>query len=230
MRSDDLLLDAIVRALEGEPVEAAPAEPPVVVLEEFLSRPDIERLVRWTLERRELFRPSQVINASGEGGVLDRRTRRSLLLSDVAPWDRVFAERIGAVLDHVLERLGMDRFEVLRSETQITATGAGEFFRAHTDNQHRTVSGRRLTYVYFYCREPLPFDGGLLRIYGTRTLADGRRVRTSAERIVRPSQNLIVFFPSYLTHEVSEVRCPAHTFEDGRVTVNGWLHAGRPIS
>jgi len=214
MPSDYVLLDAIVRALDAKRAMEAPAQPPVVVLDEFLARPDIETLVGWTLERQPLFRPSQVTAGSGEGGVLDRRTRRSLVLTEVAPWDRVFAERIDAVLGHVLERLGMERFDVRRFETQFTVTGDGEFFRAHADNRHAMVLGRRLTYVYFYCREPLPFDGGALQIYGRR-----------ARRVVPPDQNRIVFFPSSLLHEVSEVRCLSRAFEDSRFTVNGWLHA-----
>ncbi len=210
MAHDVPLLEAAVSALRTAPSAA----PPVVVLDELLARPELERLVRWTLARREHFQPSQVISYEGDGGRRDERSRRSRVLYDVAPWDRVFAERVASVLDHVLARLGMPRFPVARFETQVTASNDGEFFRAHTDNHHERLTGRRLTYVFFFCREPAPFEGGRLRVF------DG-----DAELAIAPRQNRVVFFPSGLLHEVAEVRCRSRAFEDSRFTVNGWLHA-----
>jgi hypothetical protein len=225
MASNNLLLDAAVRALGDDRVAKPRTRLPVLVLDEFLARSELERLVEWTLERRDGFRPSRVIDPDGEGGKLDRQTRRSRVLSQVAPWDRLLAERIGAVFDHVLERIGMERFVVRGLETQVTATNDGEFFRVHTDNTNAVLAGRRLTYVYFFCREPAPFNGGSLRVYETRKLANGGSARGGADVVVRPSQNRIVFFPSSMLHEVEEVRCSSRAFEDSRFTANGWLHA-----
>ena len=225
MPHDVPLLEAVGRALyEGSGARGSP--PPVVVLDEFLSQPDLRRLVEWTLARRERFVASQVIRPDGVEGMIQQQTRRSQVLFETAPWQRVFAHQLESVFEHVIARLGMEPFEVHRVETQITASNDGEFFRMHNDNAHPALAPRRLTYVYFFCREPAPFVGGRLRIFETRTVTDGHREPGPQEVSITPQQNQIVFFPSSQLHEVEEVRCPTRAFADSRFTVNGWLHAG----
>lgn len=222
MASTVPVLEAALQALDHEPDPGPPSTLPVVVLDELLARSELEALVEWTLARRERFRASQVIAPDGSSGRVDHRSRRSQLMFDVAPWDRLFADRIRAVLGHVLPRLGMAPFPVRRFEMQITASNDGEYFRMHSDSTHAVTAGRRLTYVYFFGREPLPFEGGMLRILGG---PGDRRPRPGAEVAVEPRQNRVVFFPSLILHEVAEVRVPSRALEDSRLTVNGWLHA-----
>jgi SM-20-related protein len=218
MASTVPVLEAALRALDSEPDRGAPSGLPVAVLDEFLARSELEALVEWTLARRDRFRASQVLAPDGSSGRLDTKSRRSQLLFHVAPWDRLFAGRIRAVLGHVLPRVAMAPFPVTRFEIQVTASNDGEYFRPHRDGTHEILAGRRLTYVYFFGREPLPFEGGALRIFG------GDEPRPETELTVAPRQNRIVFFPSSMLHEVAEVRCPSRAFEDSRFTVNGWLH------
>jgi SM-20-related protein len=40
---------------------------------------------------------------------------------------------------------------------------------------------------------------------------------------VEPHNNSILFFPSYVLHEVLPIRCPSGAFADGRFTLNGWV-------
>jgi SM-20-related protein len=129
-----------------------------------------------------------------------------------------------AFLPHVLMRLGQPAFPVSQLEIQLTATNDGEFFRTHTDNDAYGVEGRRITFVYFFHREPLGFGGGALRIFDTAYRSDGASVETGPYRLVYPQQNQAVFFASWCRHEILPVSCPTQDFFDSRFTVNGWYH------
>jgi Rps23 Pro-64 3,4-dihydroxylase Tpa1-like proline 4-hydroxylase len=116
----------------------------------------------------------------------------------------------------------MEEFPVNRSEVQITASNDGDFFRAHCDDSQDTVSSRRLTFVYFFHREPSQFDGGELRLHDS-TNDGGQPIAAGSYQTIVPQQNQIVFFPCSTLHEITAVQCRSRAFGDSRFTVNGWL-------
>ena len=69
-----------------------------------------------------------------------------------------------STLPRLLPKLGIEPFPVVGVEAQITASKDGDFFRWHNDNGQDEVSGRKITFVYFFHREPKLFGGGELRI------------------------------------------------------------------
>src|SRR5262249_4344748 len=130
-------------------------------------------------------------------------------------------DRIAAILPRLFVDLYVEPFRMTRIEPQITATNDGEFFMPHNDNTHTKLRSRRISFVYFFHREPARFSGGALRIYDSSLDATA----AGTFRDVIPMQNMIVFFPSGCSHEIRPVFCPSRTFSDSRFTLNGWIHA-----
>ena len=194
-----------------------------VVLDEFLAPQEMEELLRYTLEHDAEFRNSEVIAPSGESGVTDYSHRRSHVLLELGAHEPVILNRIRAVLPKVLEKLGIEEFPIARTEVQITASNDGDFFHAHCDDAQERIASRRMTFVYFFHREPSRFEGGELRLHDARQKGDHPLGTGSYETIV-PQQNQIVFFPCSTLHEITPVECRSRAFADSRFTVNGWLH------
>jgi SM-20-related protein len=192
-----------------------------IVLDEFLAPQELEQLIGYVLEREKEFRTSEVISPR-KGGIANYDHRRSRVLMDAGPHEEVILNRIRRVLPGVLEQLGIEEFPLAQTEVQITASNDGDFFRAHCDNAQQKVASRRVTFVYFFHRDPSQFEGGELWLHDSR---DGRHPSGagSYERII-PQQNQIVFFPCSTLHEITPVQCSSRAFADSRFTVNGWLH------
>jgi SM-20-related protein len=200
---------------------ASQGSPPVLVLDEFLVRQELNSLMRYVLDRESAFQATRVINSHG-GDQLDAQYRRSRVLFSIDEFERLFADRLSFFLPHVLWRLDMEPFPVSRIEIQLTASNHGEFFRQHIDNGSDSVSRRALTFVHFFYREPKPYSGGQLRVFDYPW--PGQRTADAAAHVIEPQQNQIVFFQSNRLHEIFPVDCPSGEFADSRFTVNGWFH------
>jgi SM-20-related protein len=194
-----------------------------VVLDEFLAPQEVEELTRFTLAHEGDFCASEVVSPVADGGVVNYEHRRSRVLMDLERHQDVMLERIKAVLPQVLEKLDMKEFSIADVEAQITASSDGDFFHFHSDNGSDRVAARHLTFVYFFQREPNPFEGGELRIHDAR-LEGGCYASEGSYRTIVPRQNQIVFFPCELMHEITPVKCASQLFADSRFTLNGWLH------
>jgi Rps23 Pro-64 3,4-dihydroxylase Tpa1-like proline 4-hydroxylase len=194
-----------------------------VVLDEFLSPQELEELTRFALAQEAEFRTSEVVAPAADEGIVNYEHRRSRVLMDLGRYEDLMLQRIKSALPQVLRKLGMEEFTVAGAECQITASNDGDFFRFHSDNGSERVASRRLTFVYFFHREPRQFAGGALRIHDAR-LEDGAYVSEGSYQTIMPRQNQIVFFPCELLHEITPVECSSRAFADSRFTLNGWLH------
>jgi Rps23 Pro-64 3,4-dihydroxylase Tpa1-like proline 4-hydroxylase len=204
-----------VGVLEPPPITQARC----VVLDEFLSPQELDELVAYTLEHEAEFQTSAVISPSGDPGTVDYSHRRSHVLMDLGKHENLILDRVGRVLPRVLEQLGVNEFEVTHTEAQITASNDGDFFGAHCDDAQEMIASRRLTFVYFFHREPRQFEGGELRLHDSRGSSP-----TGSYHAITPQQNQIVFFPCSVVHEITPVKCSSGAFADSRFTLNGWLH------
>lgn len=193
-----------------------------VVLDEFLAPQELQELTRFALEHENDFQASELYSPNAENGVINDDYRRSRVLMDLGTQQDMMLTRIKSVLPQVLERLGMEEFTIADVEAQITASNDGDFFHLHDDNGSEGVSSRHLTFVYFFHRQPRPFEGGELRIHDAH-LQEGRYVSDGTYQTIVPQQNQIVFFPCELQHEITAVKCPSQLFADSRFTLNGWL-------
>lgn len=216
-----------LRLLELGTDQAAPAVPvtlPVefVTIPQFLP-PELHRdVVAFAATHRGRLQPSRVTT--------DRPDYRHSQVLDEPVFpelERKVRAELDAVLPDVFAALGHARFTPAKVELQLTAHGDGAFFKVHSDSGTDETVGRVLTFViYFQLREPRGFDGGVLRVYQTDLDAEGRTLqhRPDAFRDLAPEDNMVVFFDSRLSHEVLPVRVPSGAYEDGRFTLNGWLH------
>jgi Rps23 Pro-64 3,4-dihydroxylase Tpa1-like proline 4-hydroxylase len=194
----------------------------LLLIEEFLAPAEMGALWAFAMSREPDFVASEVLGDHDESR-RDQEFRRSRVLFDVADVQPLVADRVLGVLPHVLDRLGMAPFTVRDIELQVTASNDSEWFRAHHDTGHGPVATRELTFVYYCHREPRPFTGGELRMYGPVGDAAEPEAQSRAQTIT-PRQNSIVFFPSHYLHEVLPTQCQSRQFADSRLTFNGWLH------
>jgi len=210
----------ILNLAEEEPTEVVP--PKCVVLDEFLMPAELNDLLSYTLSREKGFIVSEVITPGLEGqSAVDFEYRRSHVLMDLGlHYDRM-VRRLQSTLPRLLPKLGIEPFNVSRVEAQITASKDCDFFRWHTDNGHDEVSARKITFVYFFHREPKAFAGGELRIRSL--MANNADSLSGNYYTIAPRQNQLVLFESSLMHEIAPVKCPSGKFGDSRFTVNGWV-------
>jgi SM-20-related protein len=198
------------------------AHAPVVMLDEFLVAEEWSGLMQYAFDHRDDFSATRVVSNNG-GHQIDREYRRSRVLFDVGSYRDVFVQRIMTHLPRVLSGLQYPDFPVSQVEVQLTATNNGEFFRRHNDNGTDSLRSRLITFVYFFYREPQPFQGGELCIYDT-SFENGECLTTGPCTVIAPAQNQMLFFVSDYVHEVLPVQCASNDIFDSRFTVNGWLH------
>ena len=212
---------------------------PFVRMTDFLEPAQQDRLLTLTFAGGERFSPAPVGTPAGKRR-LDLDVRTAFLSDDrirreVRSW---FGPKLRGVLPHVLMRLRMDeapggggrgdaashegapRYGI---ELNVTAHPAGGFFVAHRDVEADMTRSRKLTFVYYFHREPRRFSGGDLLLYDTDFEA-GTASDTAFTRI-EPLRNSLVVFPSGCFHEVTPVECATNDFGDGRFTVNGWFRS-----
>lgn len=214
----------LVSILRGGRVpHAAPPGPrpvPFVRLTNFLTPVQQQRLWTQIPATRERFVPAQV----GTGDVR-RETRTAWVASrrivrGVRPW---FGPKLRSVLPHVRARLRMEALHPSRVEMDVTVHLGGEFYRGHRDNSEEGNRPRKLSYVYYFHRQPRPFVGGDLLLYDTDL--ETSRATAAAFTRIEPVHNSLVVFPSDAYHEITPVECDTRDFLDGRFTVNGWVRS-----
>ena len=163
------------------------------------------------------FQPSTVT-----GNLLDYRKSQVLWRGeDVAP---DVAERVRAIAPELARLLAVPPFPIGEIETQVTVSRGGDYFRRHDDNGSPETAQRRISYVYYVHREPRPFGGGELVVYGARGPGGERGVY-----VIEPDNDTLVVFPSNLLHEVRPVNASSLSPLDTRVTVNGWVREATSV-
>ena len=217
-----------VCALTGEglpkTVPEGPHPAPFVHIANFLPKDRQDMLLKTMLGEREHFVPTKV-TIKGKG-VVDAKMHVAAsagrpILRRIRPW---FVEEMLRVTRGVFDRLRVDAMRDIYIELDATAHRGGGFFRAHRDNAAMYPT-RRVSYAYYFHREPKRFSGGELLLYDTCVTTSDYRA-TAFSRI-DPAHNSIVFFPSGYYHEVLPVRCESDAHEDARFSVHGWIHRSR---
>lgn len=224
-RRADLALRMLDIALAGETKAAAVESVSGVLPARCFSIPDFlapdlhAAAVEIALQSRDRFVASAVTTA--EPGY--RRSR--VLFEDSMPGlYPAMRQEIMAVLPAVCTALVRPAFAPAHVELHMTVHGDGDFFKVHSDKAAPEIARREITFVYYFMvRQPNGFSGGTLRVYDTIDTAAPRHDPARFQDVV-PEDNMIVFFESHLLHEVLPLHVPSGRFEDGRFTLNGWLH------
>ena len=208
--------------------------PPFACIGEFLSEEEHVALLRWTLANRDRFQPATV--ARQDELVVDPRTRVALTARDLGSELEWLEPRFRGALDDLLAKIRITIPKVEFLEMELAAHGHGAHFAPHLDIPigpgRKPLGGRAgrehdrlLSVVYYFHAQPKRFEGGNLRLYrfGYQPNPTGNDPDTFFE--IEPAQNTLVAFPSWVTHEVLEVRCPSEAFPDYRFAVNCWYCA-----
>jgi len=218
-------------ALQTKPPVLLEAAPPLqqtiieevanhVTIEDFLTPDENEQLLSYALANETSFETSSVV-----GAVQDHRKSKVLHAIKFSKWKDMFLNRLKLHLPYILLALNAAQFRLGNFEMQLTASNDGDFFKPHADSSPEAVdlASRQITYVYYFHREPRPFAGGGLLLYGGRpepfVYPNARSVT-----MIEPRNNYLTLFASHCWHELDVVRCPSGAFADSRFTVNGWLH------
>jgi SM-20-related protein len=190
--------------------------PRFVVIDDFLGPLEHRELLAYALTSEEQFKAGTVSS-------YDPEHRQNLVFMDFGKTEhsRLIQNRLLLWFPLLAKTLGMPVFPLASVESQLTATGEGQFFKVHSDDG--PSSPRVLTCVYYLQREPRGFAGGELRLYD-RIEEGGSRRPADTFRVVDPVPNRLVVFPSVELHEVMPVRCPSGEFADHRFSVTNWLH------
>jgi Rps23 Pro-64 3,4-dihydroxylase Tpa1-like proline 4-hydroxylase len=181
-----------------------------------------ERLLAFAIDHREAAAPGRVRDLSSPAGRIDSNLRDVLVIANLGSLGAELEAGVDKRLPEVLSRLGVEPFERARTQVNMIAYGDGMFYGKHLDTTLKPRPGqatRRITFVYYFHREPKSFRGGALRLYDVRQ-------RESID--VEPQRDAFIAFPSWMYHEVLPVSCPSLVFADGRFAVNVWV-TGRPI-
>ncbi len=200
-------------------VEAISLPAQFIQIENFLSLEEHQAALELAFANQERFFSSQVLNNAKE----DRQSS-VFVMKNIPDFYEMMRQKVLAVRPQVLEQLKIEPFLVSWLEMQLTAHNHGDFYKIHNDAAPGEHSWNRvLTYVYYFYQEPQSFYGGNLRIYDTIIQGDNVMIQDQF-KIIEPQNNTIVFFDSRAKHEVMPVICPSQKFENGRFTINGWIH------
>lgn len=209
----------LIGALSGGAVEAgdtAAAQPaPFTLHHDFLDVATHGQLLSLALAHEPGLAPSAV------GGINPRSNwRRSKV--DVAParFEALAQAPIVAAAHRAMAGFAMPAFDFGSIQMQFTAHNDGDFYKAHCDWGEGGSEHRRLTFVYYFNRQPRGFSGGDLLLFDST--GDGRNFAARSFTRVVPRDNMLIVFPSRFWHEVEAVRCDGG-YADSRFTLNGWI-------
>ncbi|MEO6114099.1 MAG: 2OG-Fe(II) oxygenase [Sphingomicrobium sp.] len=200
-------------------------------MENFLDEAEHSVLLEWVLENRERFRPASVIDEGAT--VVDPKVRQALTLREFDGELGWLCERFSAVQQRLIDSLRLTVPPIESLEVELAAHGDGAHFAPHLDipvgaareprgGRPKRSDDRLISAVYYFYREPKPFTGGHLRLYPLGSEAKEPNDDAGSYIDVEPTQNTLVAFPSWATHEVREIRCPSGDFADYRFAVNCW--------
>jgi SM-20-related protein len=186
----------------------------VMRVRNFLPNEAHAALLDYVLQQEEQFAGSSVLSN-------DPEYRKSTVLYNFPKYQQMFRTALRAVNPEICETIGVPTFTIDHIEWQLTGTVDKGYFKPRNDNS-AGVGYRKVTFVYYFHREPRPYNGGEIRFFGYNPLApDIGDARHMLELL--PVQNSIIFFDASCYHEVRNVRCQTPGFANARFIVNGWI-------
>jgi SM-20-related protein len=192
--------------------------PPHGSISNWLGTGMVARLLNFAQTSRDQFKASDV--GYGESNRVDPARRRSSKLKQLGELENELQVCAQAALPFMFEHLGYKPFDPARIELEMVAHGDGAFFLRHADTVIRPemTSYRAISAVYYFHWLPKSFSGGVLRLHSI-----GGKEGTFVD--IEPTNDRLIFFPSWFPHEVMPVVCPSGRFEDSRFSINCWVYS-----
>jgi SM-20-related protein len=145
----------------------------LLAFDEFLMPTELDVVRAYVMRMEDKFSAATTM-PMGRPRTLDLAHRRARVISyvETAEVGQFFKDRIEQMLPSVLEELRFRIRPAKRIAMQVASTLDGDFYKPHTDNSPQSRNRRLPSFMYFCHRCPLGFQGGDLRIYGTRSYAE----------------------------------------------------------
>lgn len=143
----------------------------------------------------------------------DLTNRNSFNLRDMKIVEPYTAQILSAVdlrWQQILLKLRLKPFPIRGRDLNCVAYNDGGFLKRHKDIIPQNLYPRRVTWIYYFFREPKAFTGGELVFFQ----GDSEITR------VTPSSGLLVAFPSEIPHAATSVSVSDPSFENGRFSIN----------
>ncbi|MBS0470855.1 MAG: 2OG-Fe(II) oxygenase [Proteobacteria bacterium] len=196
--------------------------PHYLVREDFLAPDTVADILDFVLANEALLKPTKV----GNGNVAERNSelRSSKHFGRRGPVLAALEAAIRPMIGELFDVLRMRPLPVTHMECDLVVHGDGDFYKRHVDTKRAADSDpqdrfRLITGVYYLHVQPRAFDGGALRLHELGTMpGEGAHID------IAPRHNSIVFFPSWMPHEVMPVCVPSGRYADSRFSINCWIH------
>jgi SM-20-related protein len=219
-----------LRSPQGDVVDVAVSDvsgievaPPFCMVRDFLGPLEIEAVTAFALAHADAFQDSTVSLPATQGASNpDYRLRRSQILNELGPVMPSFLPTLERLIPQLWQHLRTPPIPFNKIECQLAYHGDGGYFKTHMDNGLPDVAHRRVSYVYYFHREPRQFSGGHLRLFNT-LIENGVSTCGSLLVDLEPPRNSLVVFPSTCWHEVTPIESASSEIADLRLTMNGWL-------
>ena len=193
--------------------------PPHGTIPHWLGAETVEQLLDYALAHQDAFTPSQV--GYDAASAVKPEVRRSSWLKSLGNFESLFEARVRSLMPAIFTQLGSPPVSSSSLELELVAHGEGAFFSRHIDTATKGISHRVVSCVYYFHAQPKGFSGGQLRLHSI-----GGKGEPGSYIDVEPTNDTLVFFPSWFPHEVLEVSCPSGRFADSRFAVNCWIYQG----
>jgi Rps23 Pro-64 3,4-dihydroxylase Tpa1-like proline 4-hydroxylase len=180
---------------------------------DVLQPKELEMLLGFCRLSESDFQPSEVTGKASD-------YRKSLVMFDPPVFREFFVSQVYRRLPEIFNLLGIAPFQPSEIETQLTASGHGDYFKPHTDSGTGDTETRMITYVYYFGSHQ--FSGGELKLWDTKVI-NGVADKGENPEVITPIANSMIVFKSDTWHEVQPVVNPDGGFMDSRFTVNGWI-------
>jgi SM-20-related protein len=187
------------------------------LIHDWLGRETVEQLLRFAQSNEPRFEDTRVTHKEGERVDITHRVSRKL--ANLGVLDSKLRGALETILPDIFTKLGNKSFIPSKIEVELVAHGDGAFFARHIDTI--TDTDRVISVVYYFHALPKAFSGGVLRLH---SLAASGRQGTFVD--IAPDHDTLVFFQSFVPHEVMPVKCAGGQFLDSRFAVNFWIYRG----
>lgn len=197
---------------------------PMYLVDEFMAEHIPRRCLAFARDQKAGFAAAG-IDSRRRSYSADRR--QTLVNWDVQSVARELEAELLQRLPRIRTSLGVPDFEVDSLETKMTNHIEGGYFRPHADNtSYFGPSGRVLTWLYYFHRQPKAFSGGRLLAFDTNFST--AHFDEAAFTTVEPQYNRLVVFPSCFYHCVTTTCLKSPGFMNGRFAISGHIHYTQP--
>ena len=184
-----------------------------------------QSLLKYVVDRQDDFQTGGMHNRLTGERLVDPKIRISSYLDDLGGFGAQIRGLVKAVAAPALKGLNLIEPAVEPKEFVITAYPDGGYIGKHIDTLTGQRSVRILSCVYYFAATPQRFSGGELQLYGfPQPLVTGMKPSQRPFVELTPETDSLIFFPSWLRHEVLPVHVPSGAWVDSRFTVNCWIH------